>query len=182
MAGPASVSGMKTLLLVAVTLVASVASANPNFAQELKVDDKKLSLLGVGQRKATMFKVKVYDAALYVEDKSKPVDPADDTLKVVRMQFLRDVSAGDVRKAWEEGLAKACGSPCSLDFKEFLANVQDAKRDQFHQYVLRPDRVSVDLAGKTNEYKQKGLATVILKTWIGDSPPNPELKQGMLGK
>jgi hypothetical protein len=151
--------------LIFVSVFASLALANSNFTQELKVDDKKLSLLGVGTRKATIFKVKVYDAALYVEDKAK-VDASDDTVKVVRMEFLRDVGADDVRKAWEEGLAKSCGTPCTLDFKEFLANIQDAKKGQFHQYTLRPGGVTVDQAGKTNEYKQKGLASAMLKSAI----------------
>lgn len=169
---------MKALLLALGFI--TLANANPNFTQEMKVDDKRLSLLGVGTRKATIFKVKVYDAALYVEDKTK-VDATDDSVKVVRMEFLRDVGADDIRKAWNEGFAKSCGNPCSLDFREFLANVQDVKKGQFLQYTLRPDRVSVDQAGKVNEYKQKGLASAVLKTWIGDSPPNPELKEGMLG-
>ncbi|MES2965565.1 MAG: chalcone isomerase family protein [Bdellovibrionota bacterium] len=175
---------MKTLLFV-LTLLASLARANPNFTQEMKVDDqgqaKKLILSGVGTRKATIFKVKVYDAALYVEDKAK-IDVNDASLKVARMEFLRDVSTDDVKKAWEEGLAKTCGNPCALDFKEFLANVREAKKGQFNQYTLRSDRVTVDQGGTTNEYAQKGLASAILKTWIGDSPPNPELKEGMLGR
>jgi hypothetical protein len=170
---------MKTLAIV-LTIFSMLAFASPNFTQEMKVDGKNLSLLGVGTRKATIFKVKVYDAALYVEDKAK-VDANDESLKVVRMEFLRDVGADDIRKAWQEGLAKTCANPCALDFKEFLANVRDAKKGEFHQYVLRSTGVTVDQGGKTNEYKQKGLAAAILKTWIGDSPPNPELKEGMLG-
>ncbi|MEK7355895.1 MAG: chalcone isomerase family protein, partial [Bdellovibrionota bacterium] len=161
----ASVDDMKTLgsfiFAVLLLLTASASYANPNFAQEVKVDDKKLSLLGVGTRLATMFKVKVYDAALYVEDKAK-VDPADASVKVVRMEFLRDVSGSDIKKVWEDAFPKSCAEPCTIDFKEFLENVQDAKKGDFHQYTIWPERVKVEQGTKSNEYKQKGLGLTLL--------------------
>lgn len=179
-----SVSNMKKMTYVLVSCVAwlslSAAHADPSFPSEVKVGTKTLSRLGVGTRKATIFKVKVYDAALFVEDKAK-FDANDDTTKVVRLQFMRDVGAKDIRNAWKEGLEKTCPNPCALDLTEFLANFEDMKKDGTQEYTLTPDSVKVEQNGTAHEYKQKGLAKAILNVWVGNSPPNPELKSGMLG-
>ena len=106
----------------------------------------------------------------------------DDTVKVVRMEFLRDVGVKDIVKAWEEGLPKVCASPCSIEYKDFVAGFGDVKKGDIHQYTLTPEMVRVDRAGKVSDYKVKGLAKIVLLTWVGDHPPNPELKNGMLGR
>ncbi len=67
-----------------------------------------------GLRQATMFKVNVYVAALYVAKPSS--DPTailgSGAPSELILQFVRDVGADDLRKAWDEGFARMPRSGC----------------------------------------------------------------------
>ena len=79
-----------------------------NFPDQVQVDGSDLTLNGLGLRQATMLKVNVYVAALYL---TKTSTDAGAVLKAVPpyqfiMQFVRDVGADDLRKGWDEGFEK----------------------------------------------------------------------------
>ena len=98
---------MKVLIaLLFLLLVSSPLFAQPNFENQVSIGDQLLVLNGVGIRKATIFKVKVYYAGLYLKQKiSEPsVILSDQNPKQIIMKFVRDVSASKLRDAWEEGV------------------------------------------------------------------------------
>ena len=84
---------------VAVFLIQSIAFAHSThptteFPATMPAENHTLSLNGVGTRKATIFKVKVYDAALYLEKKSKNAKEILDSnqIKRVDMFFLETLT------------------------------------------------------------------------------------------
>lgn len=100
---------------------------NITFADNVKVEDKELVLNGIGIRKATFLKIKVYYGGLYLEQKIK--DPnaflATPAPKQIIMQFVREVEAKKLRDAFVEGMEAANKNHAS--FK--------AQMDKFNSYV-----------------------------------------------
>src|SRR6516165_3108303 len=96
-------------VLVILGLNTGIASgkecAGVSCPDQAKVEGTSLTLNGLGMRLATMLKVKVYVAALYVDKTSS--DPSAilgvGTPIQLTLHFLRDVGGDDVRKGFEEG-------------------------------------------------------------------------------
>src|SRR6266702_4145193 len=108
----ANMKGMVVTAFVAAALGAGVAQGKTcsgvTFADQATVEGSNLTLNGLGLRQATMFKVNVYVAALYVAKTSN--DPnallGSNTPSELILQFVRDVGADDLRKGWSEGFEK----------------------------------------------------------------------------
>ena len=154
------------------------------FSDEIQVDGTHLPLNGLGLRQATMFKVKVYVAALYV---AKPSNDANvilgsNTPKELVLHFVRNVSASDLNKAWEEGFDKQAS-----EFKDPLAMLKswmtDMKTGQRLVFVHKPGAgIQVDVNGAAKgTIKGDDFAKAFLSIWLGPNPPNPGLKTGLLG-
>ncbi len=183
----------RNLLLVALTaaLAAGVAQGKEckgvTFPETAQVDGATLNLNGLGLRQATMFKVNVYVAALYVAKTS--TDPnailASSAPKELILQFVRDVDAADISKGWEEGFEKnAKGQlPGLKDRIAMLTGwMADVKSGQRMTFVFTPGvgvQVHVNGAAK-GTIKGDDFAKAFLSIWLGD-PPNPEIKTGLLG-
>lgn len=159
-----------------------------SFPDQAQVDGGNLTLNGLGLRQATAFKVNVYVAALYVGKAS--TDPSallgSSTLSELILQFLRGVSADDLRNAWSEGFEK--NSKAQLPaLKEriamlngWMANVKTG--DQL-TFIRRPGTgIQVNLNGAVKgTVKGDDFAKAFLSIWLGAEPPNPEIKAGLLG-
>jgi len=145
-------------------------------------------LNGLGLRLATFFKVKVYVAGLYVTEKSSDAAKllADSSSKLVRLFFLRDVDAETLRDAFADGFEKSCRpEECqrlAASVKSFVALQSDVKKGGTLDFELLPAEIVVKKDGKeTGRIAAPGLGQVILRIWIGENPPNAELKAGLLG-
>jgi hypothetical protein len=79
-----------------------------NFAEQTQVEGNTLTLNGLGLRQATAFKVNIYVAALYVAKVSTDANAilGSNTPSELILQFVRNVGADDLRKAWSEGFEK----------------------------------------------------------------------------
>jgi len=154
------------------------------FPDETQVDGINLTLNGLGLRQATMFKVKVYIAALYV---AKPSNDANvilgsNTPKELVLHFVRNVTASDLNNAWEEGFDKQAS-----EFKDPLAMLKgwmtDMKTGQRLVFVHKPGAgIQVDVNGAAKgTIKGDQFAKAFLSIWLGPNPPNPGLKTGLLG-
>jgi hypothetical protein len=150
----------------------------------MQVDGVPLKLNGLGLRQATMFRVKVYVAALYV---AKPSNDANiilssNTLKELILHLVRDVSASDLNNAWEEGFDKQAGA-----FKDRLAMLKgwmaDMKSGQRLTFIHKPGAgIQVDVNGAVKgTIKGDDFARTFLSVWLGANPPNSGLKTGLLG-
>jgi hypothetical protein len=75
----------RVLVLLFIALLGRSAAAGKlagvALPDSITVESKTLVLNGMGIRKATIFRAKAYVAGLYLENKSRSADPADDDLK-----------------------------------------------------------------------------------------------------
>ena len=153
-----------------------------------KVANADLVLNGLGIRKATFLKVKVYVAGLYLPQKS--TDSAEilsaNAPWQVALHFVRDVGASDMHDAFDEGFEKSAGDKLAAlkDRIEALkASLTDFKEGDSLAFTHDPAQgVTVGVNG-TNSSAIQGddFADALLSIWIGKDPPNKEIKVGLLG-
>jgi hypothetical protein len=151
------------------------------------VGEQALKLNGMGTRKATFLKVKVYVMGLYLEEKSSDGQAiaASDQAKKIVMHFVRDVAASDLQDAWQEGFQKN-----AADFNAIKSQIH-----QFHEMqssVKAGDQIVLEFLDEnvavTVKGEEKGTITgrafqqALLLIWLGPEPPNKEIKTGVLGK
>ena len=158
------------------------------FPDQAQVEGSTLALNGVGLRQATMLKVNVYVAALYVAKTSS--DPnailQSNAPSELILQFVRDVGAADLRKGWDEGFAKnSKGQLPALQERIATLNgwMADVKSGQKLIFVFKPGvGVHVDVNGTAKgAISGDDFAKAFLSIWLGADPPNPEIKAGLLG-
>ncbi|MDX2019997.1 MAG: chalcone isomerase family protein [Deltaproteobacteria bacterium] len=183
--------------LVIGLLVACVASGSLAWAGEcqgvrvpdaLEVGGERLVLNGLGLREATVFKINVYVAALYLKEKSddgEAIAGADQS-KLMRLSFLRGVSKADMRKTITEGVKKS--SP--EEWTTLQARVQ-----QFFEMLpaFEPGETLTlwYVPGKGVQVKAPGqgsgviegldFARALFRVWLGEPPTSVGLKKGLLG-
>jgi hypothetical protein len=179
---------LSSLLLISNTISFAATKLEYDLPKEMQLNGKKLVLNGVGLRRATILKVKVYAAGLYLEKKSQSPEEIMNSpeLKRVDMKFLHDVSAEDIREKWVESFNKNCKEKCESvqeNLKKLNEMMPSVKSGDSMAYTLYPDRVDFLVNGqKRGEIKSKQFSRFLLTTWLGDAPPSDELKEGMLGK
>ena len=179
---------VKLLLLVAIVRpVEAIEVAGVIFPDQLKVDSTQLSLNGVGLRTATVFKVKVYAAALYLKAKATEAQAVLDAPypKQLQMEFLREFEGKDMATSWDHSFNENCEKECegfkaSLDaLKALMVTVKKGDR---MVYTFRDNSLELVFNGvKKGEITAKGFSRAILSTWIGKNPPTEVLKKGLLG-
>jgi hypothetical protein len=159
-----------------------------SFPQSIQARGQTLTLNGLGLRKATIFGIKVYVGALYLP---RPTADANAILTsreptAMELHFVFHVSAGQLRSAWKEGFEKSAGGQ--------LPRLQSriALLDSWMSAVSSGQRMTfVRIPGVGIEYSLDGnvrgtipgddFATAFLAIWLGASPPNPQLRAGLLG-
>jgi hypothetical protein len=176
------------VLALGVTPVSGNECKGISFPDKAEVQGMSLTLNGLGVRKAGVFRVSVYVVALYATEPSS--DPhvilQANTPSELVLQFIRGVSANELRKSWEEGFAKnAPGHPPALE--EGLAQlngwVTDVRSGQRMTFIRMPGRaMQVDINGHAKgAVEGDKFSKVFLSIWFGDNPQTPELKSGLLG-
>ncbi len=182
---------IKFLILISSFLF---VSTNSNFVYAkdlagLNFKDKQESLVlnGLGIRKATIFKVKVYVAGLYLESKSSnpsEIISSSQNKKII-MKFLRDVSSKKIKNAYVKGFESNNENLNNISEKiaEFTKSVVGIKEND----IMTIDFVSNKVITKVNnkklsEISGKDFSDALLKIWLGKNPPNKSLKEGMLGR
>src|SRR5215472_8471526 len=112
-------SGSRMLKRLALALLAALLAGPASaatcrdiaFPDTVKVGGADLVLNGLGIRKATLLRIKVYVAALYLPQKSgdaAAILGANGRWQLT-LHFVRDVDASDIRDAFQEGFQKAAG-------------------------------------------------------------------------
>jgi hypothetical protein len=158
------------------------------FPAQIQVEGSTLNLNGLGLRQATMLKVNVYVAALYVAQVTADADALlkAATPKELVLHFLRDVHAADLSKAWDEGFEKNAKDRLPA-LKERIQTLKgwtaDMKTGQRLSFTYQPGtgiHVKVNGALK-GTIAGDDFANALLSIWLGAHPPNPGLKTGLLG-
>jgi len=151
------------------------------------VGEKALKLNGMGTRKATFLKIKVYVMGLYLEEKSQdgPAIAASDQAKRIVMHFVRDVAESDLQDAWQEGFEKNTTNLDAISKQVHQFHEMQASMEEGEQMVIDflDETVTVTIKGEV-----KGTITgrefqkILLLIWLGPEPPNEGLREGVLGK
>ena len=158
------------------------------FPDSVKVGSGDLVLNGLGIRKATLLRIKVYVAGLYLPRKSSDaaaILDANMRWQLV-LRFVRDVGASDIRDAFQEGFQKVAGDKLGGLARRIAAlNAQmvDFKSGQSLTFGHDPATgVAVDVDGKGGStIEGADFAAALLAIWLGANPPNQDLKSGLLG-
>lgn len=186
----------RTLALLAALWIALVSGMPASgatcrdiqFPDTVKLGNADLVLNGLGIRKATMLRIKVYVGALYLPQKSADaaaILSANGRWQLV-LHFVRDVDAGDIRDAFQEGFQKAAGDKfggLQTRIAGLNAQMVDFKSGQSLTFTRDPATgVNVDINGKGGSTIESAeFATAFLAIWLGAKPPNEDLKTGLLG-
>jgi hypothetical protein len=158
------------------------------FPDSVKVGGSDLALNGLGIRKATLLRIKVYVAGLYLPRKGSDAGAilgANGRWQLV-LHFVRDVDASDIRDAFHDGFQKAAGEKLGTLEKRIAAlnaQVVDFKSGQSLAFSRDPAiGVTVDVNGKGGStIEGADFADALLAIWLGAEPPNEDLKTGLLG-
>ena len=178
----------------AALLVAPAAAADSStkggvtMPNQLSMYGERLTLNGMGVRQASMFRVNVYVAGLYVENPTQNARELinSEQIKVFHMLFVRDVSQSDVADSLEEGFKDS-----AADYSAVRAHVEQMKtwlpsfdKGDTLTYSYRPGRgVRIAVNNETvGTIPGRPFARALFGVWLGDNPPNSSLKRGLLGR
>lgn len=185
---------LTTILLLCVwTTTHAKEIEKVNFPDELLLGNQKLVLNGVGLRTKKKFAMnfKVYVAGLYLPAKNADAAAtiASPGSKVLELVFLRAVDRETLQEAWQEGFTKNCKAECESakdHFKAFNDTMVDVKENSRLKMTFDKDGVAVDIkGGKDNKKAQivgDSFKKALLAIFIGEDPPTPDLKSGLMGK
>lgn len=158
-----------------------------DFPEHLQVSGHDLALNGLGMRKATFLKINVYVGALYVTHPSHDPQPLIDpgTPAQLILHFVRNVGVGDLRDAWSEAFEKVAKGQAALapriaTLNSWMTDMKTGQRLVFTRVPGAGIEVSVNGAVR-GTIAGDDFSRALLTIWLGDSPPNPELKSGLLG-
>ena len=180
------------ILLVALLLALPAAAGElegVTLPDQVTVSGRNLVLNGLGLREATVLMVNVYVAGLYVEAKSSDaavILKADQTKQLV-MRFVRSVGREKLAEAWTEGFDKNAGSSRAA-LAPGLANLNaamtDVKKEDLITLTYLPETgVTVSVKGKDAAViPGDDFQRVLFSIWLGASPPNVGLREGLLGR
>ncbi|MGM0577895.1 MAG: chalcone isomerase family protein [Myxococcota bacterium] len=176
-------------LLLAASPALAADKGGVTMPDRAELAGESLVLNGMGIREATIFKVDVYVAGLYLPKRTSSAAAIlrSDGAKRVIMHFVRDVDREDIVEAWREGFEDNAGSKYSA-MRPKVARLESWTTD-----VEEDDRVILDfLPGEGVRLSANGkamgtipgedFARVLMAIWLGPEPPNEGLKEGMLGK
>ena len=156
--------------------------------EQVTVSGKSLKLNGAGLRQATILKVNVYAAGLYLENSSGDGEAIanSDQAKSIQMVFMRDVTAKQMAEAFQEGFDKNCVAGCA-ELKPHISKLQgltkDMKKGDTMAFHFTASGVEVMIRGqKLGTVGDKAFSHQLIRCWIGKNPPNAGLKDGLLGK
>jgi len=184
----------KIILVLSVILLASIyniveAADLPTFPAKVKVAGKELVRNGMGMRYATIFKVKVYRAALYLLKKETSAEKiiASTEPKRLDMVFVREVSKEKIQNGWKKGFKnnKVDTKKFELEYKKEMDALNSGMKTMNDgdkmSFIFLNQEVEVLINDKrTALIKSKEFFHKLILLWIG-VPPNSELKEGLLG-
>lgn len=158
-----------------------------NFEDKVNVAGKELSLNGVGIRKATFLKIKVYYGGLYLTAKS--TESANflnsNEPKMIVMNFVRDVDAKDLKKTYKEafeGANKETFKSMLTTFDQLNNNFSDIKKGDKMVFTFLTDGAIVTINGKASaKYGDGAFSKALLNMWF-INPLDEGLTNGLLGK
>jgi len=165
------------------------ACAGVTMPDETVVDGKQLVLNGLGLREATILNIDVYVAGLYLEQRSADGRriASSEQLKQIRLKFVRDVGRDDMASNMDQGFRDAAGSnydKLKPRFEQLKGWIPALRNGETFSATYRPGKgLEVRHGSKLlGVVAGADFAKTIFSIWLGAKPPNPGLRDGLLGK
>jgi hypothetical protein len=154
----------------------------------ITVEGQSLVLNGMGVRKATLLRVKVYVAGLYLAAKTDDANGiiGTDQPRHLVLSFVRNVDLNDIQKAWRQGFEKNVGGQTAAiqdRIDQLQAAMTDFETGQTLAFSYVPGQgtdVIVNGQSKTT-IEGADFASALISIWLGPNPPNDAIKVGLLG-
>lgn len=149
-------------------------------------NNTKFILNGQNIKTATWFNIEVYKIFLYLEEKNSDYEDivSNKEKKLVKMEFLMDVSKEKLVAAWTEDVASSCIRDCDRqvkDVKEFLKKMPGVNEGESVYYYITPDNIDVYVdKTKIGTLSSKFIDKSVLLTMIGKTSP-AKMKNKLLG-
>src|SRR2546425_7079046 len=186
---------MRAVVVLSVLTLSLAASASAGelsgvvLPRQIQVDSRTLVLNGMGLREATFLKVDVYVAGLYVETKSSDPDAIirSEQAKRLVMKFVRAVGRKDLVKAWDESFQESAGASLAA-LKDRVATLDsymsDVPNGALMSFTYLPGSgVTVEVQRVTKGgIAGTHVSQALFGIWLCSHPPNPGLKDGLLGR
>ncbi len=158
------------------------------FPEHLEAGGATLTLNGLGLRTATILHVSVYVGALYVPQPTRDSEAilSSQAPSELILHFVRNVGAKDVRESWDKGFTHLPAAQLA-EFRDRITRLkswtEDVKTGQRMTFVRLPGHgIQMSFNGALKgTLEGDDFARAFLAIWLGDSPPNPQLKRGLLG-
>ena len=154
----------------------------------VEIEGKKLVRNGYAHRKATVFQKKVWLGALYLEKTQNQAEIIlkSDSLKLIDLYPLYDISAKDSERGWRQSINDNCEKNCDefkLVIDKFMASLGNFKVGDHYRYIFSKQGLSCWLNDKKYfESDNLAFARLILSTWIGKEPATPQVKRDLLNR
>ena len=178
-------------LAMSAGLIPTAAAADcdgVSFPEHIQWSGGTLTLNGLGLRKATVFSIKVYVGALYLAHPTRDAQAILSSREAaeIDLDFVFRVSASQLRSAWKEGFEKSAGTQLTqlqsriAQLNGWMTGVKSGQRMTFLRIPGVGIRYALD--GKVQgTIAGDDFARAFLAIWLGPSPPNAELRTGLLG-
>lgn len=178
-------------LALALTPVASAKTkAGVRLPNSTKLVGQSLVLNGMGVREATIFKVDVYVAGLYIPKKTTDAKAILDPKvpKKLVLVFVRDVSNQELADAIVEGFDRAAGknkSKYAKKIAQLASYIEPIKDGQRTVFSYTPER-GVAVRGISGRLKGiipgEDFSRIFFSIWLGKNAEHSDLKKGLLGR
>ena len=182
---------MKTIFTVIFSLLAlNVFAAELDgikFDDKVKVGTKELVLNGIGIRKATIFKVKVYYGGLYLEQKTSDHNAVLNSAspKQIVMNFVHDVDAKKLKNGFSEGFENAnpnANAQLKSALEKFNSTMVDVVKGDKFVITFEADGVVISVKGKLFEkIGNSDFSKALLSIWFINAS-DEGLKKGLLAQ
>lgn len=182
---------MKTIFTIILSILAlnlfAIELDGIKFDDKVKAGNKELVLNGIGIRKATIFKVKVYYGGLYLEQKSSDHNAILNSAspKQIVMNFVHDVDAKKLKNGFSEGFENAnpnASAPLKAALEKFNSTISDVVKGDKFIINFETDGVVINVKGKIFEKIGNGeFSKALLAIWF-INPTDEGLKKGLLAQ
>lgn len=160
-----------------------LAKSKTSFPKTINSLGKKLSLNGTGTRKASWFNVKVYEGALYLEERTSDIKKLTSSTKMkhIIMYFLRDVDRDKLVDGWKEAFNNRDNKkPIEKEIKKFLTLIGPIKKGEKIEITFLEDQIIFNFNGKSTTIKSKIFSHELFSVWF-INPIDEDLMKGLLG-
>ncbi len=185
------VSILAALLAIAATLATPQSAAAGELAggdlpEAITVDDELLRLQGAGVFRASMFRVDVFVAGLYLGEAGSGDDKilAEDQRWCLALRFRRDVSQGRLIDVARRALGDRVRTSEGIsNLATLLHSIPDAAEGDILTFTYSPER-GLELAHNRRPRARitgSEVPRALLASWVGPSAVDGDLSRALLG-